>query len=451
MGNGIVILGAGESGVGAALLAKSKGLDVYVSDLGKIQDVFKNELQENGICFEEGGHSQDRVLKASEVIKSPGIPDKSALIIELHKKGIPVISEIEFAGRYSKAFMIGITGSNGKTTTALWCYHILKQAGFDVALAGNVGTSLARTIINRDPAVVVLELSSFQLDGMNKFRCNVGVLTNITPDHLDRYDYIFQNYINAKFRITQNQVKDDVFIFGKDDPVINENLLHFNIQSGQETFSVKRKATAYIDADNLVIVYKNRIVKIPVKDISLSGKHNLYNGMAASIAAIAAGANENDIISGLSNFEGVEHRLENAGTHNGVKFINDSKATNVNSTWYALDCMNQPVIWIAGGVDKGNDYSELFGLVSDKVKALICLGLDNRKLISDFSGKVPTIIESSSMDDTIIQALKIAHPGDVILLSPACASFDLFNNYEHRGRLFKSCVANLKNNPEIKL
>jgi UDP-N-acetylmuramoylalanine--D-glutamate ligase len=443
MGSEIVILGAGESGVGAALLAQAKGLSVFVSDMGIIQPRFMQELKANGIEFEEGKHSEERILKASEVIKSPGIPDKAPLIKALHKKGISVISEIEFAGRYSKAFMIGITGSNGKTTTTLWIHHILTQAGFDAVLAGNVGTSLARTLVERDPAIVVLELSSFQLDGMAKFRCNVGILTNITPDHLDRYDYVFQNYINSKFRIIQNQTAADCFIYGKDDPVLMENFGKFDIGSVLLPFSIKENSPASVKDEKLVIQVGPKHLEMPVAEISLKGKHNLYNAMAAGLAALSAGASVEAIVKGLSSFGGVEHRLEPAGTVNEVVYINDSKATNVNSAWFALDSMTRPVVWIAGGIDKGNDYSELFDLVTEKVKVLICLGVDNSKLIRDFADKVDEIMEAKSMEEAIDLAHKSAIPGDVVLLSPACASFDLFNNYEHRGKLFKENVANL--------
>lgn len=444
MNGEIVILGAGESGVGAALLAQAKGFRVFVSDIGTIQPGFRKELEENRIPFEEGQHSEDRVLSALEVIKSPGIPDKAPLVRALREKGIPIISEIEFAGRFSKAYMIGITGSNGKTTTTLWIHHILKKAGFDAVLAGNVGTSLARTLLERDPAIVVLELSSFQLDGMEKFRCNVGILTNITPDHLDRYDYVFQNYIGSKFRITQNQTDKDFFIYGKDDPVLKENIVKFDVKSAMYPFSILDDASACIQNEKLVVQVLNKRVVMPASDVSLKGKHNLYNAMAAALAALAAGASVNDVTKGLSTFEGVEHRLELAGIVNNVVYINDSKATNVNSAWFALDSMTRPVVWIAGGTDKGNDYSELFELVKGKVKSLICLGIDNTKLIRDFTGKVDEIKEARSMEEAVNLAHGMSIAGDAVLLSPACASFDLFNNYEHRGKLFKENVANLK-------
>ncbi len=441
----IVVLGAGESGVGAALLAQAKGFAVFVSDLGTIQPRFRDELEANHIPFEEGKHSHERILNAHEVIKSPGIPDKAPLVKALKEKGIPVISEIEFAGRYSKAFMIGITGSNGKTTTTLWTHHILSNAGKDAVLAGNVGTSLARTLVQRDPEMVVLELSSFQLDGMEKFRCNVGILTNITPDHLDRYDYVFQNYINSKFRIVQNQTPDDAFIYSNDDPVIQENIGKFTINSEHCPFSINQNGMAMVNGNQLIIKVGYTTLEMPLDHISLKGKHNLYNAMAAGMAALIAGASVENVIKGLSSFAGVEHRLEPAGFVNGVEYINDSKATNVNSAWFALDSMTKPVVWIAGGTDKGNDYSELYSLVTDKVKALICLGVDNSKLIQSFNGKVGIIKEARSMDEAIQLADKMAVSGDVVLLSPACASFDLFNNFEHRGKLFKEHVAKLAN------
>lgn len=447
MNNEIVVLGAGESGVGAALLAQSKGLSVFVSDMGVIQPRFKKELEENHISFEEGKHSQERILNASVVIKSPGIPEKAPLIKALHSKGVSIISEIEFAGRYSNAFMIGITGSNGKTTTTLWIHHILKQAGMDAVLAGNVGTSLAKTLVKRDPAIVVLELSSFQLDGMEKFRCNVGILTNITPDHLDRYEYVFQNYINSKFRIVQNQMDNDAFIYGSDDPVLMENINKFNIGSVLYPFSINdNNISAFVSNNNLVIKVSDKVLEMPLTDISLKGKHNLYNAMAAGLATLLAGASVEEVINGLSTFGGVEHRIEPAGFVNGVEYINDSKATNVDSVWYALDSMTKPVVWIAGGTDKGNDYSGLFSLVNEKVKALICLGIDNSKLIRDFSDKVTTLKEARSMEEAIDIAYSISEKGDVVLLSPACASFDLFNNYEHRGKLFKDNVLRLIKN-----
>lgn len=440
MANELIILGAGESGVGSALLAKAKGLEVFVSDSGTIQPRFREELMAHAIPFEEGGHSSERILKAAEVIKSPGIPDKAPLIKALHEKQIPVISEIEFAGRYSKAFMIGITGSNGKTTTTLWTHHILQQAGLDVVLAGNVGTSLARTLIHRDPAMVVLELSSFQLDGMEQFRCNVGILTNITPDHLDRYEYKFQNYIDSKFRIVQNQTSDDAFIFCQDDPATVDNLMKFPVLSQRLAFSLHKQVSAMVTDVQLVIDAGGKHLEMPLSAVSLKGKHNLYNAMAAGMASLIAGASVEQVIHGLSTFGGVEHRLEASGMVKGVDYINDSKATNVNSAWYALDSMTKPVVWIAGGTDKGNDYTELFTLVSEKVKALICLGVDNTKLIRDFSDKVNVVKEARSMDEALSLASRLAEPGDVVLLSPACASFDLFKNYEHRGQLFKTGV-----------
>lgn len=443
MANELVILGAGESGVGSALLAQAKGLKVFVSDSGTIQPRYRQELTDHAIPFEEGGHSTERILKAAEVIKSPGIPDKAPLIKALHEQQIPVISEIEFAGRYSQAFMIGITGSNGKTTTTLWTHHILQQAGLDAVLAGNVGTSLARTLIERDPAMVVLELSSFQLDGMEQFRCNVGILTNITPDHLDRYDYKFQNYINSKFRIVQNQTSDDAFIYSVDDPATVSNLPKFPVLSERFAFSILKEGPARVSNGQLVIDAAGKHLSMPLTELSLKGKHNLYNAMAAGTAALIAGASVEQVVHGLSTFGGVEHRLEAAGTVNGVDYINDSKATNVNSAWFALDSMTKPVVWIAGGTDKGNDYSELFSLVSEKVKALICLGVDNSKLIRDFSDKVRVVKESRSMEEALTLAQQVAEAGDVVLLSPACASFDLFNNYEHRGQLFKEGVVRL--------
>ena len=443
--NEIVILGAGESGAGASFLAKTKGFDVFVSDFGKISQQIKEELEQNNIPFEEGRHSEERILNACEVIKSPGIPESAPIIKALRAKGVPIISEIEFAGRYSNALKIGITGSNGKTTTTLWIYHILKQAGFDVLLAGNVGTSYARALTEHDPKIAVIELSSFQLDDMFNFKCDIAILTNITPDHLDRYNYQFQNYIDSKFRILQNQIQNDIFIFNSDDHVIQQNIKKKEIISTTLPFSLNQTVSANISGDRLIFSVKDKNFELPINSISLKGKHNLYNAMCAGLATFCAGASEMDIIKGLSDFPCVEHRLEFVEKINGVTYINDSKATNVDSTWYALDSMTEPVIWIAGGTDKGNDYTPLFDLVKEKVKALICLGIDNSKLLKTFTGLVPIIKDTHSIDDAITIASSIASKGETTLLSPACASFDLFNNYEHRGKMFKEKVLNLKN------
>jgi len=437
----IVILGAGESGIGAALLAKSKGFDVFVSDFGKISQDSKQELEANDIPYEEGKHTESLILNAKTVIKSPGIPPNIPVICAIREKDIPIISEIEFAGRYSKALKICVTGSNGKTTTTMWIHHILKQAGMDAILCGNVGTSFARILTERDPKITVIELSSFQLDDMYDFKSDIAVLTNITPDHLDRYDNDFQKYINSKFRITRNQTEDDVFIFNADDTIIKINLSSFHRKRGL-SFSLKLPLSARIFGNNIVFSVKGVFSTVNLNTVSLKGTHNLYNAMSAGLAALSAGATEEDIKRGLSNFVGVEHRLEFVDKINDVTYINDSKATNVNSTWYALDSMTEPVIWIAGGTDKGNDYSSLHSIVKEKVKALICLGADNSKLLSEFNGLVPIIKDTHSMEEAITAAKSIAQKGETVLLSPACASFDLFKNYEHRGRMFKLGITN---------
>jgi UDP-N-acetylmuramoylalanine--D-glutamate ligase len=439
----IVILGAGESGVGAALLAKSKGLDVFVSDKGNILPRYRKELENADISFEDGGHSEERILQASEVIKSPGIPDNAPLIVKLKQSGIPVIAEIEFAGRYSNAHMIGITGSNGKTTTTLWLYHILQLAGKDAVLSGNVGHSPCRILAKRDPEIFVMELSSFQLDGMSSFRVNTAILTNITPDHLDRYDYKFENYIASKFRILNNQKQEDVFIWCADDPVSKAQYRSEMTSATALSFSLNHKAAGFLDDEKVVLISSDIEVTIPINEIALKGRHNLYNAMAAGLAAIQVGASPKDVVEGLKTFKGVEHRLEFSGEVNGVEYINDSKATNVNSTWFALESMTRPVVWIAGGTDKGNDYSELTELAANKVKALICLGVDNTKLINAFAGIIPIIKDTKSMDEALREAQLLSSSGDAVLLSPACASFDLFNNYEHRGTLFKAIVSDM--------
>lgn len=444
--NRLVILGAGESGTGAALLAHQKGFDVFVSDMGVIQPQYCAELDAAGIAYEQEQHTQALILNADEVIKSPGIPDKAPLIKALHAQGTPVISEIEFAGRYTQAKKICITGSNGKTTTTLLTYHLLQGAGIKVSLAGNVGTSLARQVaLGNEPDWYVIELSSFQLDGMFDFKAEVAVLTNITPDHLDRYEYNMQNYVDSKFRIVQNMTPADYFIYCADDEIIEAEMKHSNIQATCLPFSFTHKVDegAYVDHDQFHVNYKNHLMSIMFKELALQGRHNIYNSMAASIAAQIASIRKEVIKQCLMSFEGVEHRLEKVLTVRAVEYINDSKATNVNSTWYALECMTKPTIWIAGGVDKGNDYSTLLPLAKDKVKVLICMGTDNEKLKQSFGGVVPLVIETSSMKETLEQAYKLADKGDVVLLSPACASFDLFKNYEDRGRQFKEGVRDL--------
>ena len=442
----MVVLGAGESGVGAAVLAMKKGFDVFVSDSGKVKDKYKKVLSLNEIAYEEGKHTQRMILNADEVVKSPGIPDKSEMIVELKKKKIPVISEIEFAARYTNAKLIGITGTNGKTTTTSLLYHILKNAGLKVALGGNVGKSFAMLVAKGNYDYYVLELSSFQLDGMFKTRINIAILTNITPDHLDRYNYKVQNYINSKFRITQNQTKEDVFIYCADDEINAREVRKRKIKAQMFPYSIKRKTKqgAYIIKNkiNLYINQQNQ-TNMFVEELALQGRHNLYNSMAAGIAARLVDVRKSVIRESLSDFQNIEHRLEFVSRVHGVDYINDSKATNVNSTWYALESMTHPTVWIVGGVDKGNDYDMLKELVKQKVKAIVCLGTDNKKIIKAFSKVVDTIVETQSANDAVKAASRLASKGDTILLSPCCASFDLFNNYEERGWKFKQAVKSL--------
>ena len=442
MNKRIVVLGAGESGAGAAVLAKVKGFDVFVSDMSLIKDAYKALLNKYEIEWEDGRHSIEKILNADEIIKSPGIPDTAPVIRE---KGIPIISEIEFAGRYTHAKMICITGSNGKTTTTLLTYHILKNAGLNVGLAGNVGKSLALQVATENFDYYVIELSSFQLDNMYKFKADIAVLLNITPDHLDRYGYDMQNYINAKFRITQNQTPNDAFIYWNDDPIITKELKAHDLKARLYPFSEEKEegVKAYTENNQIVIDAPNDTLTITEDDLALQGRHNLYNSMAASISAKVLDIKKEDIREGLKDFKGVEHRLEKVARVRGVEFINDSKATNVNSCWYALESMRTKVILILGGKDKGNDYSEIEELVKEKVNAIICLGVDNSKLHAFFEGKVPHIEDASSMKEAVDKAFACAQKGETVLLSPCCASFDLFKSYEDRGEQFKECVRNL--------
>jgi UDP-N-acetylmuramoylalanine--D-glutamate ligase len=441
----IVILGGGESGAGAAVLAKLKGFDVFLSDLSEIKTKYKDLLNEYGIEWEEKQHSEEKILNADEVIKSPGIPDKAPLIKKLHSQKTSVISEIEFAGRYTNAKMICITGSNGKTTTTMLTYHILKNAGFNVGLAGNVGDSLALQVATCHYDYYVVELSSFQLDGMTEFKADIAILLNITPDHLDRYEYNFQNYVNSKFRITQNQTEEDTFIFWENDPVIKSELEKRNIRSSMYPFAIERseKTKAFIENEELIIKTLKTVFTMPTTALALQGMHNTYNSMAAGLAATVVNVRKENIRQSLEDFQGVEHRLEYVATVKNVRYINDSKATNVNSCWYALQSMKTPTILILGGTDKGNDYSEIEDLVKQKVTGLIFMGLDNTPLHKFFDGKGIKIIDVQSMQDAVDTAYKTAQSGDTVLLSPCCASFDLFNNYEDRGRQFKNCVRNL--------
>ena len=441
----IVVLGGGESGAGAAVLAKVKGFDVFLSDLSEIKPEYKALLDKYEIRWEEKQHTQELILNAAEIIKSPGIPDKALLIKKLHELNIPVISEIEFAGRFTNAKMICITGSNGKTTTTMLVYHILKNAEFNVGLAGNVGQSLALQVATENFDYYVVELSSFQLDGMNEFKADIAILLNITPDHLDRYEYNFQNYINSKFRITQNQTVDDAFIFWGNDPVIQAELAKRNIQSTLYPFAIERdeKTKAFIENNELIIQTLKSIFTMPTTELALQGMHNTYNSMAAGLAASIVNVRKDNIRQSLQDFQGVEHRLEYVATVKNVRYINDSKATNVNSCWYALQSMKTPVVLILGGTDKGNDYFEIEQLVKEKATALIFIGLDNRPLHAFFDGKIDRIVDVQSMEEAVNAAYKMSNSGDTVLLSPCCASFDLFKNYEDRGKQFKQYVRNL--------
>lgn len=440
----IVILGAGESGTGAAILAKKKGFDTFVSDSSHIQDKYKDMLDERNIPWEEGHHTEELILNADEIVKSPGIPNNAPLILKLKEKGTPIISEIEFAGRYTHAKMICITGSNGKTTTTSLIYHIFKKAGLNVGLAGNIGKSLAYQVAEENYDYYIIELSSFQLDNMYDFRANIAVLMNITPDHLDRYDYKMQNYIDAKFRIIQNQTDDDAFIFWMDDPVIQQELSKYRVHGRYYPFAEHREngAAAYIDQDK--IVFSEPIAfNMEQEELALTGTHNMYNSMAAGISANLAGIKKECIREALQDFQGVPHRLEKVCRVRGVEYINDSKATNVNSCWYALQSMKTKTILILGGKDKGNDYNEIADLVREKCSGLIYMGLHNEKLHQFFDPFGLPIADVQSMKDAVQAAYGMAKKGETVLLSPCCASFDLFKSYEDRGDQFKECVRNL--------
>lgn len=442
----IVVLGGGESGVGAAVLAKVKGMNVWLSDFGKIAEKYKQRLNEYNIDWEEGGHTVEKIIDADEIIKSPGIPEDAPIILKAKSKSIPVISEIEFAGRYTNAKMVCITGSNGKTTTTMLTYHILKNAGMNVGLAGNVGTSLAYQVATENHDVYVIELSSFQLDDMFEFKANIAVIMNITPDHLDRYDHKMQNYVNAKFRILQNQTEKDSFIFWEDDPIIAEQLKSLKIEAKMLPFSEFKEEGACAYTDNGVLNFKptgHEGFNMPVDELSLPGLHNLYNSMAAGLSASLLDIKKDVIRKALSDFEAVEHRLEYVDTIDDVIYINDSKATNVNSCWYALESMKTKVVLILGGKDKGNDYSEIEGLAKEKVSAIVCMGKDNEKIKTFFEGKVPVIADTHSVEDAVKECAKLAKPGETVLLSPCCASFDLFKSYEDRGEKFKNEVKKL--------
>ena len=429
-------------------MAQAKGFSVFVSDKGLIKEKYKSQLIENNIAFEEGTHTEELILNATEIIKSPGIPDKTELVIKAKEKNIPVISEIEFAGRYTNAKTICITGSNGKTTTTLLTYHILKKAGYNVGLGGNVGKSFALQVAKENFDYYVLELSSFQLDGMYHFKADIAVLLNITPDHLDRYDYKFENYVASKFRITQNQTKNNFFIYCADDLVIQEYMSCNQFNAQLIPFSIKKTIEgngAFLTNNEITLNYNNnpKPLTMTIEQLALAGKHNVYNSMAASLTARIIDIRKEIIRESLEDFENAEHRLEFVASINGVEFINDSKATNVNSTWYALESMQKPTVLILGGQDKGNNYEELFDLIKEKVKAIVCLGVDNKKIIKAFKGAVENIVEASSAGEAVAMSYKLAAKGDVVLLSPACASFDMFKNYEDRGVQFKSAVRSL--------
>ena len=441
----VVVLGGGESGAGSAVLAKVKGFDVFLSDNGPIKEEFKAMLDKWEIEWEECGHTQEKILNANEIIKSPGIPDNVPLLVAAREKGISIISEIEFAGRYDSAKKICITGSNGKTTTTSLIYYMLKNAGLNVGLAGNIGQSYAYQVATCNYDYYVLELSSFQLDGMYTFKADIAILMNITPDHLDRYDFKMQNYVNSKFRITRNMKEEDCFIFCQDDPVTIGELEKIVSRAKMLPFSQKQQVEegAYLQDDKMCVKVNGDMDFMYLKELALQGKHNVYNSMAAAIAAKAIKIDKKVIRESLMTFTGVEHRMEKVLKIRDVMYINDSKATNVDSAWYALDSMTTPVVWIAGGKDKGNDYSPLYDLVKDKVRVLICMGLHNEKLHENFADKVDVILDVQSAQDAVAKAYELALPGETVLLSPCCASFDLFKSYEDRGRQFKEAVRNL--------
>ena len=442
----LVILGAGESGVGTALLAKQKGYDVFVSDGGAIKDVYRNELKENEIEFEEDHHTAEKILNADEVMKSPGIAEKNELVKRIRAKGIEIISEIEFAYRYKgNSRIIAITGSNGKTTTTALTYHICKAGGADCAMVGNIGFSFAKQVAIQPKELYVAEISSFQLDDIKTFRPDVAVLTNITEDHLDRYDYKFENYISSKYRVAMNQQHDDVFIYNLDDAVTVKTIKNYPIKStlAPITMSKQLPQGAYLQNAKMHLKWKNEEMQMSIEDFAIKGKHNQYNSMAASLAATAVDIRKEKIREALQTFESLEHRMETVATIKNVEFINDSKATNVNSTWFALESMEKPVILILGGVDKGNDYSLLTEMIKEKVKAIVCMGTENRKIHEAFGDIVPLMVNTENAKDAVQSAFHFASKGDVVLLSPACASFDLFKNYEDRGNQFKHAVKEL--------
>ncbi len=441
----LVILGGGESGVGTAILGLRKGYEVFVSDKGEIKKEYKNVLEHFGINWEENNHSEDKILNADVVMKSPGIPDSVPLIVAIRKKGIPVISEIEFASKYTDARIIGITGSNGKTTTTMLTNHILVEGGLSVGMAGNIGDSFAKMVAENDFENYVLEISSFQLDGIVDFKPHIAIITNITPDHLDRYDYKFERYVASKFRIAGNQSAEDYLIYDADDTVIVDWLEKHPVKSQLMPFSIQQELEqgAFLKNNKIIIKINNETIEMTTSALALEGKHNLKNTMAASTAAKLIGIRKETIRESIANFQGAEHRLEKVLKIQHVLYVNDSKATNVNATYYALDSMSAPTVWIVGGVDKGNNYKELMPLVREKVKAIICLGTDNSKIVDAFGNVVDLLVETYAMEEAVKVAYKIAERGDIVLLSPACASFDLFKNYEDRGNQFKEAIKNL--------
>ncbi|OQD43886.1 UDP-N-acetylmuramoyl-L-alanine--D-glutamate ligase [Croceivirga radicis] len=441
----LVVLGGGESGVGTAILAKQKGYAVFVSDFGSIKPNYKNVLEQFEIEWEEKMHTESKILNADLVMKSPGIPDKAPMVKQLVANGIPVISEIEFATNYTDAELIGITGSNGKTTTTMLAYHLIKNGGVNVGMAGNIGDSYAKMVAEQHFDCYVLEISSFQLDGIVSFKPNIAIITNITPDHLNRYDYKFENYIASKFRIAMNQTAEDYLIYDADDSVITEWLSQNPVQSKLLPFSLERELEegAYIDNNLIKINVDTNYLEMSTDFLTLEGKHNTKNAMAASMAAMLVRVRKEAIRDSIQSFQGAPHRLEKVLKINHVEYINDSKATNVNATYYALDGIKKPIVWIVGGTDKGNDYTDLMPLVREKVKAIICLGMDNSKLVATFGKVVEPLVETYSMEEAVKIAYKVAERGDAVLLSPACASFDLFKNYEDRGDQFKDAVRNL--------
>ncbi|QXP73485.1 UDP-N-acetylmuramoyl-L-alanine--D-glutamate ligase [Tenacibaculum sp. AHE15PA] len=441
----LVVLGGGESGVGTALLGKEKGFEVFVSDKGCIAERYKKVLLHNSIDFEENKHTESKIFNADVVMKSPGIPDGVKLVQELISKGIKVISEIEFAAEFTNAKIIGITGSNGKTTTTLLAGHVLKRAGLNVGVGGNIGDSFAQQVAQRDYSEYVLELSSFQLDGIIEFKPHIAIITNISADHLDRYEYSFDKYIASKFQITKNQTKDDFLIYDADDQAIQNWLSKNKVNAKKVPFSVEKELEygAFLRQDKIIMKLTTEEILMNVSELALKGKHNTKNAMAASMAARLLQVRKETIAESLLDFEGVAHRLEYVQKINGVQFINDSKATNINAVFYALECMDSPTVWIVGGVDKGNDYTDLLPLVREKVKAIVCLGLDNQKIIETFGSVVDVMVETAGAEEAVKVANKVAKAGDVVLLSPACASFDLFENYEDRGNKFKEAIKNL--------